>query len=106
MSNVNDVEKRWRNPAAFRSAVTYVAIVVAVAAAVFAVYAFVGLAGVWWAIATPAVLFVGALGAFVKTYRDWRAGATWPIWLGAGWFLLALTLLTFGLPMLAVAGIR
>ena len=106
MSNVNDVEKRWRNPVAFRSAVTYVLVVVVIAAAVFALYAFVGAAGIWWAVATPAVLFVGALGAFVKTYRVWRAGGTWPIWHGAGWFLLALTLATFGLPLLTVSGIK
>lgn len=67
MSNVNDVEKRWRN---------------------------------------PAVLFAGAVGAFYKTYRVWREGGTWPIWHGAGWFLLALTLLTLGLPMFAVSGIE
>lgn len=106
MSNVNDVEKRWRDPAAFRSAIGYVAIVICLAAAVFAVYAFVGAAAVWWAVATPAVLFLGALGAFVRTYRAWRAGGTWPIWQGAGWFLLALTLLTFGLPYLAVSGVK
>lgn len=106
MSNVNDVEKRWRNPAVFRSAATYVAIVVVLAAVVFGVYAFVGVAAVWWAVATPAVLFAGAVGAFYKTYRLWRAGGTWPIWHGAGWFLLVLTLLTLGLPMLAVSGIN
>ena len=106
MSNVNDIEKRWRDPAAFRSAVSYVSVVIVLAAVVFALYAFLSSADVRWAAATPAVLFLGAVGAFVKTYRVWRAGRTWPIWQGAGWFLLALTLLTFGLPLLAVSGVR
>jgi hypothetical protein len=106
MSNVDDVEKRWRNPAAFRSALGYVAVVTVVAVLVFTLQALVGAAGIWWAAATPAVLFVGALGAFVKTYRVWRAGGTWPIWHGAGWFLLASALATFGLPLLTVSGIK
>lgn len=106
MSNVNDVEKRWRDPAAVRAAVGYVVVVVIVAAAVFASYALVGATGLWWAVATPAVLFAGALGAFVKTYRVWRAGGTWPVWHGAGWFLLALALATFGLPLLMVSGVK
>ena len=54
--------------------------------------------------ATPGVLFVGAIGAFGKTYRDWRARRTWPIWQGAGWFLLTLTLLAFGIPTMGVPG--
>lgn len=106
MSNVNDVEKRWRDPAAFRSAVAYVAVVIGISAAAFTLYALIGGTAVWWAAATPGVLFLGALGAFVKTYRDWRTGRTWPIWQGAGWFLLALTLMAFGLPLLAVSEIK
>ena len=39
------------------------------------------------AVSAPAVLFLGALGAFAKTYRDWQRNRTWPIWQGAGWFL-------------------
>jgi hypothetical protein len=57
-----------------------------------------------WAMATPGVLFGGALGAFVETYRDRRARRTWPIWQGAGWFLLTLSLLTFGVPAMGVPG--
>jgi hypothetical protein len=48
------------------------------------------------------VLFCGALGAFAKTYADWRAYRTWPIWHGAGWFLLTLTLIGFSVPTMAV----
>lgn len=94
----NDVEKRWHDPAAFRAAVTYVVVVIAVAAIAFAVYAMGDRDRIGLAVLTPAVLFVGALGAFVKTYRDWRARRTWPIWQGAGWFLLSVSVLTFGVP--------
>ena len=100
--NINDVEKRWHDPAAFRAAVTYVSVVIIVAAAVFALYALGDPDRVWLAAATPGVLFLGALCAFVKTYRDWRARRTWPIWQGAGWFLLSLSMLTFGVPAAAV----
>ena len=98
----NDVEKRWHDPRAARSAITYVAVVVACAAVAFAIYALGDRDRIGLAAATPGVLFLGALGAFVKTYRDWRARRTWPIWQGAGWFLLAVSLLTFGVPAAAV----
>jgi hypothetical protein len=103
--NVNDVEKRWHDPAAFRRATKYVIGVVVLAAALFAVYALVGSASIWLAAAIPAMLFLGALGAFVKTYLDWRAGRTWVMWHGAGWFLLALTLLTFALPYASISAL-
>ena len=98
----NDVEKRWHDPRAARSAITYVAVVVACAGVAFAIYALGDRDRIGLAAATPGVLFLGALGAFVKTYRDWRARRTWPIWQGAGWFLLAVSLLTFGVPAAAV----
>jgi hypothetical protein len=44
------------------------------------------------------------LAAFVKTYRDWRANRTWPIWQGAGWFLLTLSLLALGVPAMGMFG--
>jgi FtsH-binding integral membrane protein len=94
----NDVEKRWHDPGAFRAAVAYVSLVIVLTALVFAVYAFGDPDRIWLAAATPGVLFLGALGAFVKTYRDWRAMRTSPIWQGAGWFLLAMSLLAFGVP--------
>lgn len=93
----NDVEKRWHDPAAFRAAVTYVVSVVAVAAVAFA-------ATVIWhsliaGILVPVSLFVGGVGAFIQTYRVWRAEGVWPIWQAAGWVLLGLFLLCLGVPV-------
>ena len=113
----NDVEKRWHDPRALRAAVAYVAVVVILAGAVFAWFALAGGTGLLWAAAVvedtvlayvnaAEVLFLGALGAFVKTYLDWRARRTWPIWHGAGWFLLTLTLMCFAVPALAVQAVR
>lgn len=99
----NDVEKRWHDPRALRAAVAYVSIVVVVAAVVFTAQVTFARGQLAWAFATPATLFLGALGAFVKTYCDWRAQRTWPIWHGAGWALLALTLLAFAIPSSATA---
>lgn len=93
----DDVEKRWRDPATFRAAVTYVVSVVVVAGVAFAV------AVIWHAriagILVPLSLFVGGVGAFVQTYRVWRVEGVWPIWQGAGWFLLAVFLLCLGVPV-------
>lgn len=100
----NDVEKRWHDPPALRAAAAYAVAIVLLAAAVFVVYALGDRSRLGWAIATPGVLFCGALGAFVKTYRDWRARRTWPIWQGAGWFLLTLSLLALGVPAMGVLG--
>jgi hypothetical protein len=100
----NDAEKRWHDPKALSAAMVYAATVVAVAVIAFAVYAFRDRHDLGWAFAAPGVLFVGALGAFVKTYRDWRAYRTWPIWQGAGWFLLTMTLLSLGIPSMGVLG--
>ncbi|MET0473966.1 MAG: hypothetical protein ABW001_04935 [Mycobacterium sp.] len=100
----DDVGKRWHDPGALRAAVAYVAAVLVLAAVVFTTYALGDRHDLGWAFATPAVLFGGALVAFVKTYRDWRAGRTWPIWQGAGWFLLTTALLSFGVPSMGVLG--
>ncbi|KDE99996.1 membrane protein [Mycolicibacterium aromaticivorans JS19b1 = JCM 16368] len=93
----DDVEKSWHDPATFRAAVMYVVSVVVVAAVAFA-------ATVVWhsliaGVLVPVILFTGGVGAFIKTYRVWRAEGTWPIWQGAGWFLLALMLLCLGVPV-------
>jgi hypothetical protein len=104
MSDEDDVEKRWHDPAALRAAIWYVTVVVVVAGCALAGLALGARTAFVWAAAIPAILFVGALGAFVKTYRDWRAQRTWPIWQGAGWFLLALTLLAFSFPAAAILG--
>jgi ABC-type branched-subunit amino acid transport system substrate-binding protein len=99
-----DVEKRWNDPGAFRSAAAYVGVVVLLAGVAFTVYAVGDRESIPKAVATPVVLFVGALIAFGKTYTDWRAGRTWPIWQGAGWFLLALTLMSLGVPAMGLLG--
>jgi hypothetical protein len=44
------------------------------------------------AIGAPLILFLGGVGAFVRTIQIWRASGRWWIWQGAGWFLLALML--------------
>ncbi|MDQ1731442.1 MAG: hypothetical protein QOK10_1601 [Pseudonocardiales bacterium] len=82
----------------------YVVAVVALAVGTFVVYALGDRNELGWALATPGLLFVGALAAFVKTYRDWRANRTWPIWQGAGWFLLTLSLLALGVPAMGMFG--
>ena len=103
-SSLNDAEKRWHDPAALRSAIGYVGAVVVVAVAVFVGYAVSDQHDLLWAAATPATLFVGAIGAFVKTYVDWRHGRTWPIWHGAGWSLLTLTMVAMAVPAMGIAG--
>ena len=100
----DDVEKRWHDPAALRSAVRYVLAVIVVAVVAFMAYTQNDQHALGWAFATPGVLFIGTLGAFFKTYLDWRARRTWPIWQGAGWFLLVTTLLSFGIPSMGVLG--
>lgn len=109
-----DVEKRWRDPRAFRSAARYAAIVIAIALLIM-----VGVI-VWsatsgdsctdaeFAVCTdPArqilmfgpvlVLLLGGLGAFVQTYRVWKGGGKWPIWHGTGWALFVLMVMYAGI---------
>ncbi|MQY25443.1 hypothetical protein [Nocardia aurantia] len=104
---VDDVEKRWHDPGMFRRVVTYASTVVVIAALVLiAVQIWAGRREACASAATYCdtasraailggpglVLLIGTLGAFVTTYRVWRERRTWPIWQGAGWFLLVLTL--------------
>jgi hypothetical protein len=99
MSNDRDyAEKRFRDPAAFRAAARYTALVVVIAAVAFAAYAIGGHTSVFGAALVPAFLFLGGVGAVVRTYREWRAGRGWAAWQGAAWFLLLLMLLCLGLP--------
>jgi len=97
--STNDVEKRWHDPQQFRAAVTYVCSVIALAGAAFVATA------VWHSllagILVPGLLFAGGVGAFVRTYQVWKAEGVWPIWQGAGWFLLMLFLLCLGVPFAA-----
>ncbi|GJF14232.1 hypothetical protein NGTWS0302_18290 [Mycolicibacterium cyprinidarum] len=99
--STNDVEKHWHDPAAFRAATAYVVSVIALASLSFALFRILGPSTPMWALGTPLVLFAGCAGAFIKTYRVWRAGRTWPIWQGAGWVLLTLSL--FSLSILGIA---
>ncbi|MFI5776555.1 hypothetical protein [Nocardia sp. NPDC051570] len=105
---VDDVEKSWHDPGLFRRAVTYSICVLAGAALVFAVIdewaqrrepcahtgrTFCDTASQATILGGPAlVLLAGTLGAFVATYLVWRRHRAWPIWQGAGWFLLTVTL--------------
>jgi hypothetical protein len=98
VNDTQDVEKRWRDPAALRQAVKYGVCVIVVAALAFAVFAVVDKGSVVLASTVPAILFLGAVGALVKAYRVWRDGGTWPIWQGAGWFLLILMLVCLSIP--------
>lgn len=94
----NDVEKRWDKPGAFRAAAKYVAAVVAAAAVAFVIYAVVSETSVVAAATVPTILLFGGIGAFVKTYREWRAQGAWVQWQGAGWFLLLLMLVCLSIP--------
>ncbi|MGE2691158.1 hypothetical protein [Mycolicibacterium pulveris] len=95
----NDVEKRFDRPGAFREAVTYGVVVIAIAAGAFAIYAFVDQASVVGASTVPAILLVGGIVAFVRTYRMWKAqDSGWVAWQGAGWFLLLLMLVCLAIP--------
>ena len=92
----NDVEKRWHDPAGLRAAAVYVGSVIAVAAIAFIVT--VVYRSLIAGIMVPAILFVGGIGAFVRTYQVWRVQGVWVIWQGAGWILLLLFLLCLGVP--------
>ena len=98
----DDVEKRWDRPGAFRAAASYAVVVVALAALAFAIYAVVSKTSVLAASTVPAILFVGGVGAFVRTYRIWKAEGTWVPWQGAGWFLLMLMLVSLPIPGSAI----
>ena len=49
------------------------------------------------AIGPAAILAVGGVWAFVRTYRVWRARGGWWIWQGAGWFLMLLMLVVLAM---------
>lgn len=99
--NANDVEKRWRDPAMVRAAVKYVVFVIALAGAAFAATV------IWRSVLAgalvPIILFLGGIGAFVRTYQVWKAEGVWAIWQAAGWFLLLLFLVCLGVPFSVAA---
>ena len=105
----DDVEKRWNDPPTMRRATRYTVAVIAAALIV------VALTFAWaatnrdacaaaqqfvcqnpdryvLAVAPAAILLLGGLGAFVRTYTVWKSDGTWPIWQGAGWILMTLML--------------
>jgi hypothetical protein len=98
----NDVEKRFDRPDAFRAAAIYVAEVVVVAGIAFAIFVFTARTSVIVASAVPVILFGGGVGAFVKTYREWKVEGGWVAWQGAGWFLLILMLVCLAIPGAAI----
>ena len=105
MSNDRDfAEKRFDKPGTARAAVTYTAVVVAVAGLAFAFYAFGARDSVYAASLVPLFLFLGGVGAFVRTYREWKAERGWAAWQGAGWFLLTLMVLTLSMSAAPIAG--
>jgi hypothetical protein len=56
------------------------------------------------ALGAPLILLAGGLRAFVRTYHVSRdGGVSWP-WQGAGWFLIAVTLLVVAksVPLVAI----
>lgn len=108
--NRDDVEKRWYDAATMRSASTYVIVVLVIAlAAMGAILLWAGLTRdgcgpndgfvcndtqrVLLALLPAALLLVGTLGGFIRTYQVWRRGGRWPLWQAAGWVLMVSTLL-------------
>jgi NADH:ubiquinone oxidoreductase subunit H len=98
----HDVEKRFDRPGTFHEAAVYVGVVVAVAGVAFAIYAFAARESVIVATSVPLILFLGGVGAFVRTYQVWKAQGAWPAWQGAGWFLLILMLVCLSIPGAAI----
>ncbi|MBX7431813.1 hypothetical protein JDV09_06775 [Mycobacterium sp. Y57] len=95
-------EKRFSRPPDLRAALLYTLTVVALAAVAFAFYAFGPRDSVYAAALVPTFLLVGGVGAFIRTYREWKAERGWVAWQGAGWFLLLLMLVTLSVPGSAV----
>ena len=56
------------------------------------------------ALGAPAILLVGGLRAFVRTFQTWREQDAWWAWQGAGWFLLTLMLAVLTMSFVPVAG--
>lgn len=103
MTNDRDfAEKRFDRPGSTGAAVAYTAGVVALAALAFAFFAFGARDSVYAASLVPAFLLLGGLGAFLRTYREWKAERGWAAWQGAGWFLMLLMLVTLAVPGSAI----
>ena len=96
----HDVEKRFDRPGTFRAAATYVGLWLQWRASHSRCTRSLECSrdSVYSASMVPAILFIGGIGAFVKTYRMWKAQGAWPAWQGAGWFLLTLMLVCLSIP--------
>lgn len=92
-----EVEKRWRDPPTFRAAARYVGVVVLVAALALGATAVSG--SLFAGIMVPGSLFIGGIGALVRTYQVWRGYGAWPIWHAASWLLLGLSMFFLGVPL-------
>lgn len=107
------------DPAGVREATRFAVVVVAVSVA------FLGTAVVWVSTCTgatadivacgvpqrallaagaPAILLVGALRAWLRTYQSWRRRETWWAWQATAWVLMSLTLLVGVLSLPSLAG--
>lgn len=51
------------------------------------------------ALGGPAILLVGAVWSFMRTYQAWRKRETWWAWQGSGWVLLTLMLLAVAMSL-------
>lgn len=91
------VEKRWRDPATFRAAARYVGVVVLLAALALGATAVSG--SLFAGIMVPGSLFIGGIGALVRTYQVWRGYGAWRIWHAASWLLLGLSMFFLGVPL-------
>lgn len=108
-----DVEKRWNDPRTARSATAYAGtVIIAALVVMFGVIIWSASSGADcsdadFAVCTDpartillfgpvAVLLIGGLGAFVRTWRAWRDGGRWPIWHATGWVLLVLMVMYVG----------
>jgi len=56
------------------------------------------------AFGAPAILLIGGLRAFFRTYQTWRRRETWWAWQGVGLLLLTMMLLVLTMGMLPIAG--
>ena len=84
-------------PATFRAAARYVGIVVLLAAVALGATAVSG--SLFAGIMVPGSLFIGGIGALVRTYQVWRGYGAWRIWHAASWVLLGLSMFFLGVPL-------
>lgn len=95
---IDDPTDHQRESVGLRSAVGYAAVVMLLALAAWVGYACRDELDVGAAMATPLVLWAGAVGAYGKAWWDWRAGRPGEAWHRAGWFLVALAIVACAVP--------